>query len=74
MLVRRSSGCCREEEGQRFGQWEEGGTKGESGLRRKEKERVCFYRKSLKASVCVQVTESLRDHDSSLSRAEEEVG
>lgn len=72
MLVRRSSGCCREEEGQRFGQWEEDVTKGESVLRREEKERVCLYRKSLKESVCTQ--ESLRDHDSSLSRAEEEVG
>lgn len=61
-------------EGRRDGQWEEVGTKGESGLGRGKKERVCLLRKSLKASVCVRVTESLRGHDSSLSRAREEVG
>lgn len=72
MLVRRSLGCCREQEGQRVGQWEEDRTKGESGLRREEKETVCLYKKSLKASVCVQVTRVFKRP--SPSRAEEEVG
>lgn len=80
MLVCRSSvcRCCRlSRRGKRAGGTANGkrpGQKEKVAWGGEKKERVCLLRKSLKASVCVRVTESLRGHDSSLSRAREEVG